>query len=271
MDQTTKRYYYFASDMHLGNGSPEESRERERRVVEWLGQIAADATELFLVGDIFDFWYEYKRVVPRGFVRTLGALAALADKGVKIHYFAGNHDMTRIGDVIRKNPNRAKIAMAMLATMRGIPQVFYGEEMMLCSADLSQGHGGLRIDFPGGWAGDKTNLLTAEGRKGMHKELFDFSARLLNWRKSKPVIHNGETMHFMTRDNTYAYFRYDDTDAVFVYINNSGKTVNIPWANYAEVASELKSGRNVLTAEAIEVDGSTKVGPREVLVVEYTR
>ena len=84
---------YFASDMHLGNGSPEESRQRERRVVEWLGQIAADATELFLVGDIFDFWYEYKRVVPRGFVRTLGALAALADKGVKIHYFAGNHDM----------------------------------------------------------------------------------------------------------------------------------------------------------------------------------
>ena len=84
---------YFASDMHLGNGSPEESRERERRVVEWLGEIASDATELFLVGDIFDFWYEYKRVVPRGFVRVLGALASLADRGVKIHYFAGNHDM----------------------------------------------------------------------------------------------------------------------------------------------------------------------------------
>lgn len=185
--------------------------------------------------------------------------------------FAGNHDMTRIGDVIRKNPNRAKIAMAMLATMRGIPQIFYGDEMMLCSADLSQGHGGLRIDFPGGWAGDKTNLLTAEGRKGMHKELFDFSARLLNWRKSKPVIHNGETMHFMTRDNTYAYFRYDDTDAVFVYINNSGETKSIPWSNYAEIGSSLKDGRCVLTGEAAVVDDETKVAPHSVIIVEYKR
>ena len=185
--------------------------------------------------------------------------------------FAGNHDMTRIGDVIRKNPNRAKIAMAMLATMRGIPQIFYGDEMMLCSADLSQGHGGLRIDFPGGWAGDKTNLLTAKGRKGQHKELFDFSARLLNWRKSKPVIHNGETMHFMTRDNTYAYFRYDDTDAVFVYINNSGETKSIPWSNYAEIGSSLKDGRCVLTGEAAVVDDETKVAPHSVIIVEYKR
>jgi glycosidase len=185
--------------------------------------------------------------------------------------FAGNHDMTRIGDVIRKNPNRAKIAMAMLATMRGIPQIFYGDEMMLCSADLSQGHGGLRIDFPGGWAGDKTNLLTAEGRKGQHKELFDFSARLLNWRKSKSVIHNGETMHFMTRDNTYAYFRYDDTDAVFVYINNSGETKSIPWSNYAEIGSSLKDGRCVLTGEAAVVDDETKVAPHSVIIVEYKR
>jgi hypothetical protein len=101
--------------------------------------------------------------------------------------------------------------------------------------------------------------------------MFDFSQKLFQWRKTKKVIHEGKTMHFMTRDNTYAYFRYNDTEAVFVYINNSGKTVNIPWANYAEVASELKSGRNVLTGEDIEVSGSTKVGPREVLIVEYTR
>jgi hypothetical protein len=101
--------------------------------------------------------------------------------------------------------------------------------------------------------------------------MFDFSQKLFQWRKGKKVIHEGKTMHFMTRDNTYAYFRYNDTEAVFVYINNSGKTVNIPWANYAEVASGLKGGRNVLTGEAIEVDGSTKVSPREVLVVEYTR
>ena len=185
--------------------------------------------------------------------------------------FTNNHDTTRIGDVIRRNPGRAKIGLAMLATMRGIPQVFYGEEMMLCSADLSQGHGGLRIDFPGGWATDKTNLLTAEGRKGQNKELFDFSARLFNWRKSKEVIHNGQTMHFMTRDNTYAYFRYDDKDAVFVYINNSGETKSIPWSNYAEIGASLKDGRCVLTGEQVVIDNNTKVAPHSVIVVEYKR
>lgn len=183
--------------------------------------------------------------------------------------FLGNHDLTRIGDVLNGNVKRMKIATVMLATMRGIPQVFAGDEQMFRSADLSQGHGGLRVDFPGGWEGDKKDYF--RNRDGVAKEMFDFSQKLFQWRKGKKVIHEGKTMHFMTRDNTYAYFRYNDTEAVFVYINNSGKTVNIPWANYAEVASGLKGGRNVLTGEAVEVDGSTKVGPREVLVVEYTR
>lgn len=85
--------YYFASDMHLGSGSPEESRARELAVVEWLDRVAPTAKGVFLVGDVFDFWHEYKRVVPKGFTRLLGKLSELADKGVEIHFFAGNHDM----------------------------------------------------------------------------------------------------------------------------------------------------------------------------------
>ena len=185
--------------------------------------------------------------------------------------FTNNHDTTRIGDVINKNPGRAKIGLAMLATMRGIPQIFYGEEMMLCSADLSQGHGGLRIDFPGGWAGDKTNLLTAEGRKGQNKELFDFSARLFNWRKSKEVIHTGNTMHFMTRDNTYAYFRYNDESVVFVYINNNIIPVNVPWSYYSEINEGLTGGVDVLTGEPFEVSDATVVAPKTALVIEYKK
>ncbi|MBO5771842.1 MAG: glycoside hydrolase family 13 protein [Alistipes sp.] len=185
--------------------------------------------------------------------------------------FAGNHDMGRIGDVVRKNPKRAKLAMTLMATMRGIPQIFYGDEMMFCSKDLSQGHGGLRVDFPGGWADDKVNLFTVEGRKGMHKELFDHAQRLLQWRKTKSVIHDGMTKHFMTRDNTYAYFRYNDTEAVFVYINNSGEAKQIPWANYNEIGASLHNGRNVLTGEAVTVDNNTVVAPHEALVVEFNR
>lgn len=185
--------------------------------------------------------------------------------------FAGNHDMNRIGDTIGKNPKRAKLAMTLMATMRGIPQIFYGDEMMFCSKDLSQGHGGLRVDFPGGWQEDKVNLFCSEGRTGLHKELFDYSQRLLQWRKGKEVIHNGQTMHFMTRDNTYAYFRYNDVEAVFVYINNSGETKRIPWSNYAEIAASLHDGVDVLSGEPTTVSDATEVGAHEALVVEFKR
>ena len=84
---------YFASDFHLGSPNFEESRKREKKIVDWLDFISADVQELFLLGDIFDFWYEFGKVIPKGYVRLFGKLAQLSDNGVKIHYFKGNHDM----------------------------------------------------------------------------------------------------------------------------------------------------------------------------------
>lgn len=85
--------YYFISDVHLGSKVMNDPKELERRFVTLLREISDDVTELFLVGDIFDFWYEYKRVVPKGFVRSLALLAGFADRGVKVHFFTGNHDI----------------------------------------------------------------------------------------------------------------------------------------------------------------------------------
>ena len=84
---------YFASDFHLGAISYASSREREDRIVRWLDMIKDDAAEIFLVGDIFDFWFEYATVVPKGYIRFLGKLAQLADAGIKLYFFKGNHDM----------------------------------------------------------------------------------------------------------------------------------------------------------------------------------
>lgn len=84
---------YFASDFHLGLGSAQTSLEREKRIIAWLDSIQQDAAEVFLVGDLFDVWFEYKRVVPKGFVRFLAKLAQLTDKGIPVHVFTGNHDM----------------------------------------------------------------------------------------------------------------------------------------------------------------------------------
>ena len=93
--------YYFASDIHLGAGGGEFARRNERRFVAWLDCVSQDAEAIFLVGDIFDFWFEYRRVVPKGFVRTLGKLAELTDRGVRVVFFTGNHDMW-VGDYLAR-------------------------------------------------------------------------------------------------------------------------------------------------------------------------
>jgi len=84
---------YFASDFHLGSPNYQESRIREERIVSWLNFIEPSCSELFLMGDIFDFWFEYAKVIPKGFIRLQGKLAAMADAGIKIYFFKGNHDM----------------------------------------------------------------------------------------------------------------------------------------------------------------------------------
>jgi len=92
MSESSKKIY-FASDFHLGAPDYDSSLIREKKIVAWLNHIEPTAKEIYLVGDIFDFWFEYKRAVPRGFVRLLGKLAELSDKGIPIHIFTGNHDM----------------------------------------------------------------------------------------------------------------------------------------------------------------------------------
>ena len=204
----------------------------------------------------------------------------------KMLIFPGNHDTARLGDVLGKNPAKVKLAMAMMATMRGIPQIFAGDELMFVSNNLRDAgdHGGLRVDFPGGWKGDAVDLFTDEGRKaqthntdglevpqGQAAEMFDYVSRLFQWRKTKDVIHNGRTLHFMTRDNTYGYFRHDEEDVVFVYINNSQQPKNIPWSYYSEISEGLKDGVDVITGEPCEISDATVVPPCTALIVEYRR
>jgi UDP-2,3-diacylglucosamine hydrolase len=90
---STQKRIYFASDFHLGANARLTSAERERQIVDWLDQIAPTAEEIFLVGDLFDFWFEYRHAIPKGHIRFLGKLAELSDAGIPLHFFTGNHDM----------------------------------------------------------------------------------------------------------------------------------------------------------------------------------
>jgi UDP-2,3-diacylglucosamine hydrolase len=108
---TPTKKIFFASDFHLGVPNHAESLEREKRIVKWLEKVKNEGSHLFLLGDVFDFWFEYKRVAPRGYVRLLGKLAELSDAGIKIEWFTGNHDMwifdylpKEIGFELHRNP-----------------------------------------------------------------------------------------------------------------------------------------------------------------------
>ncbi|MBX2844688.1 MAG: UDP-2,3-diacylglucosamine diphosphatase [Saprospiraceae bacterium] len=117
---------YFASDFHLGAPNYEASREREAKIVRWLSSIQHDASEIYLMGDIFDFWFEYATVVPKGFTRFLGKLAELSDAGIKIHVFTGNHDLWMSGYFEKE---------------LGIPVNKEPEERMLLGKTFYLGHG----------------------------------------------------------------------------------------------------------------------------------
>ena len=139
--------------------------------------------------------------------------------------------------------------------------------------------------IPGGWEGDQFDFFTDEGRaaadvdfngepieKGLRKELFDFSQKLFQWRKNADVIHNGKTMHFVPTNEGYGYFRYNDNDVVFVFINPSEtETITVPWSNYAEIAADLGEGTDVLTGEKVTVTDATQVAPLQFLLIQYKK
>ena len=113
------------------------------------------------------------------------------------------------------------------------------------------------------------DCFTPEGREeGGVSDLYDYTARLFNWRKGCPVIHHGKTLHFLGRDNTYAFFRYNETDKVFVFVNNSLEEMTVPWSHYAEIVSGPAEATDVLTGEKILLSDETTVPAKSVIVAE---
>lgn len=165
----------------------------------------------------------------------------------KLLTFLGNHDMSRIRDAVKdKDIRRVKLAYVLLATMRGIPQVLYGDEYAMVSAnkDNPNDHSYLRAPLPQG------DAVTAE-----MQDMYDFQRNLFNWRKDEPVIHWGKTMHFLARNNTYAYFRYNDNEAVFVFANASEEPRRVPTETYAEILGKYDAkGYSPLTGDIIDLN-----------------
>lgn len=163
--------------------------------------------------------------------------------------FLDNHDLTRFATSVGSDINKQKMGFAALLTLRGIPQLFYGGEIGM----LGDGgnHGKLRADMPGGWKGDTLNVFTSAGRTTDQNELFSYLSTLLNWRKSKPVIHTGKLMHFIPENGIYVYFRYNESESVMVVLNNNSEEKMLDTKRFNERLTGFTSGKNIVTNETV--------------------
>ena len=159
------------------------------------------------------------------------------------------------------------MAMAILATERGIPQLYYGSEIGM-AGDKGKGDGDIRHDFPGGWKGDEHNAFTASGRNGQEKQYFDFTSKLFTWRKGKAVIHSGKTTQYLPYDNVYVYFRYNEKETVMVLVNNSKDAKTFGTGRFGESLKNYKSGTDVITGKTVNVTGEITMEPKSVMVLE---
>lgn len=181
----------------------------------------------------------------------------------KLLTFLGNHDMARIRDVVKdRDLRRVRLGYVLLATMRGIPQLFYGDEYAMSAGEDINNHSYLRMPLPQG------EQVTPE-----MQQMFDFQSALFQWRKNEPVLHFGRTMHFMARNNTYAFFRYNDDEAVFVFANAADEPRTIPTDHYKEILSKYNAiGVNPLTGEQVDLNRTDIEMPAiSTLIVKLTK
>ncbi|MDC1106704.1 glycoside hydrolase family 13 protein [Prolixibacteraceae bacterium] len=181
--------------------------------------------------------------------------------------FPDNHDMARIYDQLDRDNDLFKMVMAYTLTMRGIPQIFYGTEV-LAKSDHGGDHGYLRMDFPGGWKGDKVNAFTGQGLSEDQIETQDYMRKLLNWRKNTPVIHHGELMHYAPVDGVYAYFRYDTKDKVMVVFNKNKEEIKLDTERFHEMLEGVSSFKNVVTGKSESLGDEILLPARSVIILE---
>lgn len=183
--------------------------------------------------------------------------------------FAANHDTNRINDIYGSNLNIYKMMMTLVATVRGIPQVYYGDELgMLGNKDL-KGDGDIRRDFPGDWKDDPMNAFTAEGRTAEQAGFFEFSKKIFNWRKSKSVIHSGKTMQFVPENNVYVYFRYDANDKVMVVINNNPEVQTLDLKRFKEMIKTATSGTDIISEKQIALENTLTIDGKTSMIIEF--
>ena len=181
--------------------------------------------------------------------------------------FPDNHDTSRIYSALDGNLSLYKNALVLSATTRGIPQFFYGSEVLAVSPK-ERDDGAVRSDMLGGWAGDKINAFTGKGLSAQQKEAQAFVKTLLNWRKTSDAIKTGKLMHYAPEKSTYVYFRYTDSKSVMVVLNKNAQDSQLDLARYQSLIKGKTSGKNILTSETLDLSKGLNLKAMTPVVIE---
>ena len=183
--------------------------------------------------------------------------------------FLDNHDMARFYSVVGENMDKYKSALSWLLTCRGIPQMYYADELAT-TGTTSPNDGYVRLDFPGGWKNDKANKFTIEGRTSTDQEIYQHLATMANFRRSSSALTTGKFMQFLPDDGVYVYFRYDNDQTIMVVMNTAKTEKNITINNYSERTGGFTMFKDVITKETGKLK-DFKLGSYKTAVYELIK
>lgn len=218
----------------------------------------------FSLYDAIGLAFEEEQGWSSGMMRLYNSLSQdyLYANPYNLVIFGDNHDTDRFLKRVGDDVGKLKMGIAFIATTRGIPQIYTGTET-LESAYEHDGHGKLRVTFPGGWPGDPVNAFTREGRTDEQNEIVDYISLLLNYRKNKEVLHYGWLRHFVPENNIYTYFRYNEDDTVMIVLNNNDTEMPLQTRRFEEstrgytIAYDIISGRSFPISEEWTIPANT--------------
>ncbi|SEH44553.1 glycoside hydrolase family 13 protein [Chryseobacterium culicis] len=185
--------------------------------------------------------------------------------------FFENHDTERWNEIFNANPDAYKMALTLISTVRGIPQIYYGSEIGMRGDKNAGGDADIRRDFPGGWKSDKQNAFLPSSQTPEQQEFFQFTKKLLNWRKGKEVIHNGKTKNFVPQDGVFVYFRYNEKESVMVVINNNEKDQTLDLKRFAESLTGFTQGKEIISGKEIPLQNTMNVPAKTPLIIELKK
>jgi glycosidase len=183
--------------------------------------------------------------------------------------FLDNHDMSRFYSMVGEDINKYKAGIALLLTMRGVPEIYYGTEILM--KNFSNPDGLVREDFKGGWPGDSVNKFSRGGRSVKENEAFDYVKKLANYRKSSAALQTGKLMQYIPRHGVYVYFRYNDSNSVMVLYNSTDKEAQVATTDYNERLRGFNSAVQVVDNQLISDLATLAVPAKSTLVLELKK